>query len=146
NWDPQFKLINVFDTPLLQDLFVTNEYEFQTKLDASEIYEPAGTAWSLLKLNNYHYTQIGGGGPNAINELNPQEVVVYPNPAHSEVQVPNTMLGSDVQIIDASGRVVLSLSNISSTSIDLTAVEAGAYHLSIISNDKRYMARVVVTK
>jgi hypothetical protein len=62
------------------------------------------------------------------------------------VQVPNTMLGSDVQIIDASGRVVLSLSNISSTSIDLTAVEAGAYHLSIISNDKRYMARVVVTK
>lgn len=146
NWDPQFKLINVFDTPLLQDLIVTNEYEFQTKLDASEIYEPAGTAWSLLKLNNYHYTQLGGGGQNAINELNPQEVVVYPNPANSVVQVPSTMLGADVQIIDASGRVVLSLSNISSTSIDLMAVEAGAYHLSIISNDKRYMARLVVTK
>jgi hypothetical protein len=146
NWDPQFKLINVFDTPVLQDLVVPNEYEFQTKLDASEIYEPGGTAWSLLKLNNYHYTQIGGGGPNAINELDPQVVVVYPNPAQSMAQLPNAMIGADLQIIDASGRTVLSLSNISSTIIDLAAVEAGAYYLSILANDQRYLARLVVTK
>ncbi len=146
NWDPQFKLVNVFDTPVLQDLIVTNDYEFQTKLDASEIYQPAGSVWSLLKLNNYHYTQNGGGGQNAINELDQHEVLVYPNPAHSMVHVPSTLLGANIQIMDASGRTVFSLSNITSTSIDLTAVEAGAYHLSIISNDKRYRARLVVTK
>lgn len=142
NWDPQYQLVNVFDTPLLQDLIVSNDYEFGTKLDASEIYQPAGQNWSLIKLNNYHYTQIGAGG---IDEMENEDFVIYPNPATHLIYLPSEFNEGSAMITDLSGKALVQL-KLEEKAIDVSSLSNGTYFIRVFTNNHLKISRFTVVK
>lgn len=142
NWDPQYQLINVFDTPLLQDLIVSNDYDFETKLDASEIYQLAGQNWSLVKLSNYHYTQMGAGG---IDEMVNEDFVVYPNPATHLIYLPSEFNEGSALITDLSGKALVQL-KLEEKAIDVSSLPNGTYFIRIFTNNHLKISRFTVVK
>lgn len=142
NWDPQYQLVNVFDTPLLQDLIVSNDYDFETKLDASEIYQPAGQNWSLVKLSNYHYTQMGAGG---IDEMVNEDFVVYPNPATHLIYLPSEFNEGSAMITDLSGKALVQL-KLEEKAIDVSSLPNGTYFIRVFTNNHLKISRFTVVK
>jgi len=74
----------------------------------------------------------------------PEALQIYPSPAHGPV----TISGRDpanVQFIDASGRLVLTISNVQPGSpIDVSSLQRGLYTVIALANGERRVGRVVI--
>jgi hypothetical protein len=149
NWVEQYKLVNTLDgSVLLANLILNEDYEYNSKITNAEYYQPAGASgsWSLIKSEEYHYSQEqGGGGSNGIGELS-RSVEIYPNPSSSVVNVVNAQDYQDIRLLDAFGRLAASL-NQGSQQFDVSNVENGAYLL--VATDASgivHQARVLVVR
>jgi len=133
NWNPQYKLLNNYDTPLLQDLIVPNDFEYNSKIDISEFYEPfggTGTNWSLIKTNYYNYSQEqgGGGGGAGIDEVEKNTMHIYPNPTSNELNIVAQQGGVSVDIVDMLGNIVERFSLMEGNNqISVSSLVSGTY-------------------
>jgi hypothetical protein len=72
----------------------------------------------------------------AVEELNQQEISLYPNPSHDYVFVQNIKEGAEILVTDVYGRIVFSLKNgNTSESIQISEWNSGTYFITI-GNDK----------
>ena len=70
----------------------------------------------------------------SVTDFNANDVIVYPNPTRSELNIAGINGTYSAQLVDLQGRVVMNLAEITNnTTIDLSAVAAGMYQL-VISN------------
>ncbi len=145
NWNPQYKLANSYDTPLLQDLIVPNDFEYNSKIDIAEFYEPfggTGANWSLIKTNYYHYSQEqgsggGGGGGAGLNDVENNFTSVYPNPTANELTIVAELGGISVSIVDMLGNTVEQLNLTEGINqISVRSLVSGTYFIVDASNHR----------
>jgi ELWxxDGT repeat protein len=71
-----------------------------------------------------------------LNEQNLSQLTVYPNPVQTElfIVLKNEQI-SQINIMDLSGKIVESISNMTSNSIDVSNLETGVYILAVYSHN-----------
>jgi hypothetical protein len=77
----------------------------------------------------------------AIPEENKIAVMIYPNPAQDFIQIDlaESMIGSNFQLIDASGKIIIS-GNIFAVKFTLDITKLAAGHYSLISTEGQFDA------
>lgn len=77
--------------------------------------------------------------PTGLDELSNSNVSVYPNPAQNFLNVKGLELNNaEVQIFDISGRIVnASLFKVSNSTIDISSLAKGTYHLVLSNNSEK---------
>ncbi len=82
-----------------------------------------------------------------IDEMNEEQVRVFPNPTAAivEIQLPEFFKNYHFRMVNALGEMVLEKKNVpvSSFSIDLEHVNAGMYFMEIIKDDRLYRKKVM---
>ena len=104
----------------------------------------------------YDYTDVNGCAGSAqqdinvgecldLHEVTSSDIVVYPNPTSTLVNVyAQGALINNVKVFDGSGRLVIEYNETSEKmAIDLSQTARGVYHLEIAFGDKVYRSRVV---
>ena len=82
----------------------------------------------------------------SVTDFNSNDLIVYPNPTNSEVNIAGINGTYTAQLIDFQGRVVMNIDEITNnTSIDLSAVATGMYQL-VISNGNEILGTQKVIK
>lgn len=130
----------------------------------SPIYQSAIKAFKAVGLNYAGPLCSGGGGSGksiALNNQKPllfkdlnkknvtidkmQEIIVYPNPASDKLllMLPNTMLNSEIEMINLEGKTVYK-SNFQNNKyeLDVTTFEAGFYFIIIKNDNGRFVKKV----
>jgi hypothetical protein len=83
----------------------------------------------------------------AIDELNEEQISIFPNPtgASVEIQLPEFFKNYQFRIVNALGGIVMEKKNISVSSftIDLENMNAGMYFMEIIKDDRLYRKKVM---
>jgi hypothetical protein len=83
----------------------------------------------------------------AIDELNEEQISIFPNPtgASVEIQLPEFFKNYQFRIVNAWGAIVMEKKNVSISSfiIDLENINAGMYFMEIIKNDRLYRKKVM---
>ncbi len=79
-----------------------------------------------------------------INASNAIEFTVYPNPAKDVITLSGLSGGEMVQLVDLSGKTVLSIDGLTSNTIDVSTVEAGIYNLVIVKNNNKSFKKISI--
>ena len=83
------------------------------------------------------------------SQLDVRDLLVYPSPTDGMInfELPREMVGAELQLLDASGRLVLSdRIRTTKTSQDLSGLESGTYVLRITSEETIYNGRIAVRR
>jgi len=73
----------------------------------------------------------------ALSELSKTKLEIYPNPAHDNLNVVGTKVGSKIEIFNQLGQVVLtSVSNSENAIIDVQTLKKGMYSIKTISDNE----------
>ena len=102
---------------------------------------------NILSRNNY--IEVLACPSNSIeqNAVNNLEVALYPNPSNGLFIVePNRDIQQTIKIYDVNGKLVLNETIQGKTHIDVSKLNDGLYHISIISNEGRITKRLVITR
>jgi hypothetical protein len=125
---------------LLQNLIVPNDFEYNSKIDIAEFYEPfgaSGTNWSLIKTNYYHYSQEQGSGGAGLNDVENNFLGVYPNPTANELTIVAEQGGVNVSIVDMLGNTVEQLNLMEGINqISVRSLVSGTYFIVDASNHR----------
>jgi hypothetical protein len=112
---------------------------------SSAIWIPAAQAYTngnafAIRLNLGNVISSG----NSINEMS-DNVLIYPNPSNGIVNISfNDNLKKTIKVTNVSGKILLNLTNISSTIIDLNNYPKGVYLFTIIDDEKVETRKVSV--
>jgi len=120
--------------------------EYVTRIMSCDINDDGAvdllsTAWTYgnvsVRLNGTQHIPLAtvAAAPNSI--LGAAPLVVVPNPAHNTVQVLNSIIGSEIYLLDALGRKIRSYKT---SSLDISGVAPGLYFLQ---NDNK-VTRLVI--
>ena len=81
-----------------------------------------------------------------IDEIELDNVTVYPNPAKDYIQI-SGIENSDIYIYNNTGTLVKKINKLSINSpINISDLETGIYHVSIVANDKVYTKTISIAK
>ncbi|MFN5416647.1 MAG: T9SS type A sorting domain-containing protein [Flavobacteriia bacterium] len=81
----------------------------------------------------------------SINQVN--EVLIYPNPASSDFQIQTNEVGYELIVMDIAGKIVIK-TNLKSqlTSVDVSILESGVYHVSLLKEgEMKFNSKLVVS-
>lgn len=97
--------------------------------------ESLGTNYYVEYTNEFGCVSDASISTIGINELDVNELSLYPNPASSEIRISQDRLPYSLQIVDMSGRIVYSQENISQKSldVDISSFSQGLYQVQTIS-------------
>lgn len=114
-------------------LSAVNNGTVTVKATADDISGTSGTA--IITINNQ---TIG------VDEIEDENINIYPNPVKNElfVEVENTLV-TKMNIIDFSGKLIQSISNPNSKSIDVSSLNQGIYILEIYSENNILNTRFI---
>jgi hypothetical protein len=117
---------------------------FKGSIDEVLIYNRALTAAEVTNIFN------ATGGPNAINNLNINRgFTVSPNPVSNvcRIQVDNALVGSTLDVVDVTGKVILQKNNLGSSEyIDLSSMANGVYVIKLTAANAAYTRKITLTK
>jgi hypothetical protein len=82
--------------------------------------------------------------PTALNDLEENQMQVYPNPTRDYLQIrlPENTSIIQIQLMDLTGRMVIQQTN-DATQLDLGEVPAGVYQLLVHTNEGKFSRKVV---
>lgn len=86
---------------------------------------------------NYSYNSLSN-----IDFINEDKIIIYPNPANDEITIQSNQDIENYQLIDLTGKVILSQSN--SNSINVSSINPGMYLLKILSNNSITTKKVII--
>ena len=96
-------------------------------------------SWNADCQSLYDYCADGSGTVN-IEEININNIVIYPNPTSGKLNI-KTTLDITYTLFDFTGRIISE--NSKDKVIDITALPNGVYFLSIEHNGKRFNKRII---
>ena len=94
-------------------------------------------------------SSVVGFYPTGINDIAyTEQVVIYPNPAQSKIQVSCTMPIIDLVLMDMMGQVAntTSTNGKRSINVDVSGMPAGVYFVKVTTERGSGVAKVVVNK
>lgn len=101
--------------------------------------------------NVYDSVQVSQNGILGIaeNEIDGRNIILYPNPATSELHLKsddNSLLNADIKVFDLNGRVVLNVKSESASdvSVNIASLNPGPYVISV--NGEKALARKMFVK
>ncbi|NRA12352.1 MAG: T9SS type A sorting domain-containing protein, partial [Crocinitomicaceae bacterium] len=122
---------------------------------SSGIFDPS-VAGNGTHTITYDYTDVNGCSASAqqdifvdgcedLQEITNADVIVYPNPTSTQVNVyVQGALINNVKVFDGAGRLIAEYNETSEkVTVDLSQVARGVYHLDIALGDQVYRSRVV---
>lgn len=83
-------------------------------------------------------------GNLAISESNATEFSMFPNPAKETVSFSGLSGTETIQLVDLTGKVVLSTSAVNSNSIDISAIKSGIYNVVVIKNGTKSVKKLTI--
>ena len=92
---------------------------------------------------------ITQGGSVALEELTPDNIIVYPNPTSNEFSVDLSAFNgsvNEIQLLDLTGRVIATQPVVSSTKIynfNTSHLANGSYYIKVNANNRAYTKRLV---
>ena len=79
-----------------------------------------------------------------INELNIDNLIIYPNPANHVVEVKK--YNGNLKIVDITGKLVKEINSYSGGKIDISDIQNGIYQIQLIQNNQLKSKRLIVNK
>lgn len=89
-----------------------------------------GMSTFYRSLNDFGYSLTVGGQDN----MRQEQGVVYPNPSNDKITMTNFTIGSNLNIYNSVGQLVLNMTYTNSNTVDLNKLNAGLYTYLIIDN------------
>ncbi len=133
NWVPEYKKVNSFDAPLLQDLVVPTDFSFNSKLDVEEIFEAIGPAWSLVKTGIYSYSEEI---TNSVTSINDSKISVYPIPSNDILNILVENDSKQAKIFNSFGKLLLEVNLINGLNqLSLEGLSTGTYFINDETNN-----------
>jgi hypothetical protein len=107
--------------------------------------------WVTLSPENpevLQVTLIVNQGSTAVDDLETEEIKLYPNPAKEEINIPVPVANTtfDIQLIDMQGKVVHagSVRNQNGVfTVDVSSFATGLYHVNLKGDQRVYYGRFV---
>jgi len=84
------------------------------------------SSWDKFEISNYYYSLKTTGNPSLFGT----NLVIYPNPVSTEMQISGLNENSDIAILDITGKTIFTQKNIGK-SIDVSTLNEGIYFLQI---------------
>ncbi len=82
--------------------------------------------------------------PENVKNFNENNILIYPNPAHSKLQISGTNNAS-IRMSDSSGKEIMYLQNYSNhKTIDISSLKPGIYFLKIIENNSQITKKLII--
>lgn len=144
NWNPEYKMENTFDVPLLASLVIPQDFKYNAKIDASQVFQPIGGtgAWSLIKTDNYYYSQENG--TNSLIENKENNMIVFPNPANDMIFINPELGNQEWTITNLSGLTVWK-GLVENGALNIADFSSGVYML-YSTNNPELIQRFIVQK
>ena len=120
-------------TPQYTSMLLTREYQR---------WDEDNSIWETREVKEYYYSDHITGTPD--NDYT-TGLNVYPNPASDYVIIDNSNNPCDFELIDISGRVVLSIRN-SESKIDINSIPPGIYLYRVVSQNQEYKGKLVISR
>lgn len=131
-------------TKTWSQIFDENNSPLDFSLYNSIEIDSVGNLWVINKYNLFLYGINSTPTWVGVENLNPNLVELYPNPASNELKIKSQEIISGISIFDNSGREIVS-SNLNSieANIDLSELISGIYTVVIQSESGRYSKKFV---
>lgn len=137
SWFLDGSLIANQTQPVLQ-LSESGSYSFDGCTDVCPDYCAVSSGFGVppiqFNYGNWEFCSLATNDMASAGKLQ-----IYPNPAQSiiQMQLPDTVQNSDLEIFSAEGKVVLKLQNYSSGNpLDISSIPSGKYFIKITANGK----------
>ncbi|WP_321436493.1 T9SS type A sorting domain-containing protein [uncultured Bacteroides sp.] len=136
-WDLYSKEISTYDLlyklsdlifpsgfPMMNFLYVIPTANVNNKLLEEQDYLWNNTGWDDSSKTTYYYSELNGSG---INELNADELIIYPNPVSDGFRLNTSEKNVQVSIYDLSGSILLTKQLSGNEYIDVSNLSKGIY-------------------
>ncbi len=80
---------------------------------------------------------------NSLSNLSPKVISIYPNPASDYIFFKNIASDVSVELLDLSGKLVRSLINFNSNSLDIKDLKTGIYFVKINDGEKTHIEKII---
>ena len=96
-------------------------------------------------IDNISISLNGGVPPVGINEVEAADIVLYPNPATSNVTLRGVEAGSQVSVVDMNGRMVRDFKAANdNVRIDVSNLAKGAYFVRVVNGNTNAIRKLIV--
>jgi hypothetical protein len=112
----------------LEDKRTETIYDGNNNITIENSYDWNSTtnSWDKIEISTYYYSSIMTLNPSVFGS----EIVVYPNPVSTELQITGVSENSNISILDISGKTIFTQKYIGKT-IDVSSLNEGIYFLQI---------------
>lgn len=122
---------------------VNGNYEFTVAARYSDAGTPRTSEFACRVAKGYTGNSSKTDGNSSLNTDITESISVYPNPTNDLLYV-SSQKGSEVQLLDAQGKIIYSqIAGDSEMIIDLSNKAQGVYMLRIFNNEDSYTERVI---
>ena len=120
-----------------------NAWELTSDNDWFTVEESA-FSWGL-EVDLAIFAVIDEDDPAGINQMQPRQLALYPNPCSSFIAIGNSDLNlNGIRIFDSAGREVVSYTVEPSTrTVDVSELEQGVYFMSFITDDSSWSGKFI---
>ncbi len=118
----------------------SNNVKFRFKFSSQDAATDLGSAFDDFKIYQDDTLALTSNISNVFN--NDNEFIIFPNPAKNilQVKVTNTYSNANIQIIDITGKVVISvLLNETKQNINVSELNNGVYFIKVGAQVKKFI-------
>ena len=117
SWLEDTKTESIYDVN--NNLSIENSYSWNT----------GNNSWDKTEVSTYYYSLNSTNNPSLFGT----DLVIYPNPVSTELQISGSNVNSNISILDISGKTILTQKNVGKT-IDVSSLKEGIYFLQLTNS------------
>ena len=142
-WD-DLRLATWVQNPTTGEIWQSENAEVVVLDEANNITTDTVDGQVVYTVDGEEWVMFGDGlSPLGVHSTTAERISVYPNPARDVINLRGVVGQVTVTIYDAAGRVV-STSVVDNNSMDVSALDAGVYHVSIENNGVVSVEKVTI--
>lgn len=104
-----------------------------------------GSITDLATISDHYpvFVDIRIGGASSVNDMEKEDLCIFPNPAENEVYIRSDEPVSQVTVCSVNGETLLNTKDSDIRSIDVSALSAGIYIMNVSIGDRCYQTKLI---